>query len=493
MYFSVHIIIKRMTLLSHPFLFVLFFSAQVNAQFQHNVIVADNYKQIFTNEGITVTHLLQNATKETEGAFIYLSGLKYVADYFIYARYDGILDSLRQNNKRIKQLNPKSPFGQFYLGESYFHLGLIQMAQNNKLGALIALKKAYNIHLKNTNLPFNFYGRDKTLGALEIVFSEAKNYSEFSGLLTTNTVSRKNGEQLLNHAISLDPLYQFEAQIFQVLLYQFVIYDAKSASQCITQLLKTNQTSNLVKSIAAIIYTKNNDSKQALLVLEHVNQMNPYFIYLQGINNLQLLNHKKAASYLESFLATNPSYYQTSARYFLAECYYLTNSKKLSQAIEAVRSSKQFDLPADKKALSKIDGLILQNKQLVKVRLLFDGGAYQEALMQINKIDKSSLTSGVIIEYYYRLARIYQELERYANAKSNFLMVVFKSPSQDHTYFAPYSCLQLAKIFFLEKNTLKANQYLNSGLIYKNYQHQNSIKVQLNKMSLLVNEQNVTK
>lgn len=494
MQFLPHINIKRMAL-CHPFLFVtlLFLSTQTYAQFEYNRLVTDAYRQVFINQKMSLNQLDKQVTSETKGTFTYLKGLKHTIDYLVYAKYDGVLDSLKQNNKVIKQLNCDSPFGQFFLGESYFHLGLIQVAQNNKVGALISLKKAYHIHLKNKGLPTDFYGDDKTLGTLEIIFNEAKNYSEFAGLVTGVKVGEQEGEHKLLQAVTHHSVYQFEARLFQVLLHQFVTHEEEKANQEIKKILSNNHSSNVVFSTAAVIYTKNNKSIEALSILKKVDKTNAYFTYLQGVNHLQLLQYEQARAYFDQFLKTNPSYYQTSALYYLAECFYLTDNKLLMETIEAVKEAKHQDLPADQSAKNKVDQLLNLNKQLLKVRLLFDGGEFQKSLSVLLTIDKSSLTKAQFIEYYYRLARNYQELQQFELAKSNFLLVVFKSDKHAVSYFAPYSCLQLGRIYFSEQNVSKAKHYISNGLSYKHYEHQASIKVQLNKVSAQINEEEISK
>ena len=188
-------------------------------------------------------------------------------------------------------------------------------------------------------------------------------------------------------------------------------------------------------------------------------------------------------------MATDPSYYQTSANFCLAQCYYLTGSKELSSSIIEVKDAPHIQLPADRKAKNKVEYLLKRNKSLLKVQLLFDGGSYSEALKLILNQDQSLFSKNELLEYYYRLGRVYQELKRYREAKANFLMLVFKSDNDSHSYFAPNSCLQLGLIYFNERNFLKVKYYVDSGLRYRNYEHQTSIKVQLKKVLQLMDHE----
>ena len=482
----------------HPFLFVyflVFFTLQVNAQFQFDVTVQKHYSQIFTNEALSITELKQEsvASKSSEGSYIYLCGLKYVIDYFVRAKYDGVLDSLRADNKLIKQLNPETPFGRFCLGESFLHLGFIQMAQSNKFGALLALKKSYHVHLHNVKDNPDFLPSQKTLGMLEIIFNEAQNYSEFSSLITGVKASQEKGQKRLETVIRESESFRFEANLFRLLIFQFVTYDFTAATLRTTQLLKEFSKSTLVQSITAVIYTKNNESRKALGVLQAMDNYTPYFVYLQGVNELQLLHHKKSIFYFNDFLKNNPSYYENSARFYMAKSYYLTNDNKLTQLIRQVEDAPSANLAADKVAKRKIGGLLSRNKTLLKGQLLFDGGSYNESLDQLLNVNKVMFNEADMIEYYYRLGRLYQELNEPQKAKANLLLVVFKSNNDHRTYFGPNACLQLAKLFLEDHKLIKAKQYLEAGLKYNHYEYQVSIKVQLRKVLEIVNNEAITK
>ncbi len=470
---------------SHPFLFVLFltFFSQANAQFQADLAVKSQYQQIFSDESVTVSALSQQAyqSEATKGSYLYLSGLKSAMNYFIDANYDGVLDTIQSNIKQIKELKPNTPFGFFCLGEAYLHLGLVQMAQGNKLSALLALKKAYTTHLKNTTKYPTFLYSQKTLGMLEVAFNEAEYYSDFSSLLTGVKATKEKGAQRLNNVIESSNLYSFEARLFQVILYQFVTYDKELATKKMFGLLADYPQSKLVKAISAIVFTKNNESERALIVLNKLNHVNPYFIYLEGVNHLQLLHHQKATASFTRFLKTNPSYYQVSAKYLQAESFYLTGNQRLQGAVKGAMNAPHSDLPADKSAKNKINSLLTKNKKLMKARLLFDGGNNGKALLVLKGIDKTVLGRKETIEYYYRLGRVNQSLGAVANAKSNFLLAVLKEYEETKVYYAPYSCLQLGKIYQAEGDKKKAMAYLEAGLKYNHYQYETAIKVKIKK------------
>lgn len=483
MFLQVNKIFKRMAY-GHPFLLLLILTAQsAVAQFAWTDQVSNDYKMIFSNQSITVEvlSLKQSEYRHSEGCYEYLKSLKYTLDYFVLAEYDGVLDSLKVINKRLNQFEDKGDVAAFCVGESFLHVGLINMAQNNKVSTLLALKKSYSIHYENVKNNPSFLNSKKTLGALDVAFNEAKYYSEFSGLITSVKSSQEEGSRLLDQVVTVSVDFSFEAKVYQIMLYQFVTYEFDRAVSAVKQLKKEYPNSDLVNQIAVILYSKNNASQQALKLLEGQKYQNPYFVYLKGVNYLQLLDHKKAYKYLKRFLETNPSYYKTSSLYFLAECEYLSGNS-IEKAVLDVKNSEHEDLPADKKAKHIVEELPQRNKELLKGRLLFDGGDFERSLDVLNQLDKEVLSQTELIELYYRKGRCYQGLGKLDEAKSSFLLVLLKSNSNTRSYFAPYSCLQLGKLYLKENNFTKTEEYLSKGLKFKNYQHQSSIKVKLKKV-----------
>ena len=61
-------------------------------------------------------------------------------------------------------------------------------------------------------------------------------------------------------------------------------------------------------------------------------------------------------------------------------------------------------------------------------------------------------------------------------------MSVFKAGGASDSYFAPNACLQLAKLYLEERSDSKAIHYIETGLRYRHYEYQVSIRVQLKKL-----------
>ncbi len=118
---------------------------------------------------------------------------------------------------------------------------------------------------------------------------------------------------------------------------------------------------------------------------------------------------------------------------------------------------------------------IYPNKNLLKARLYSDAGLFKKSLLVCQTISVSELKSTYQkIEFEYRQARNYHELEMDAKARYHYkLCLDFQnSPS---TYLLPNSCLQIAYICEKNSDFIQAKTYYNKVLNYKNYEYKQSI------------------
>ena len=122
------------------------------------------------------------------------------------------------------------------------------------------------------------------------------------------------------------------------------------------------------------------------------------------------------------------------------------------------------DIDLDKQAgdEAKNDGFV-PNIDLLKVKLLFDGGYYLQADSILIEIAFTDLTSDQKLEFYYRKARIADESGSVENAKTAYLQTI-ENGKNSQLYFAGNAALKLAGIYESEENLAKAEYFYRSCL-----------------------------
>lgn len=128
--------------------------------------------------------------------------------------------------------------------------------------------------------------------------------------------------------------------------------------------------------------------------------------------------------------------------------------------ISKITGSGQAFVDEDKQAEAEATSGRIPNRSLLKARLLFDGGYYEEA---INVLDAEDILSGTAlkadsVEYLYRKARIYHEWGKPDQAKAYYVQTI-EAGSQLPDFYAGNSALQLGLIYENEDDYIQAGYY----------------------------------
>jgi predicted negative regulator of RcsB-dependent stress response len=143
--------------------------------------------------------------------------------------------------------------------------------------------------------------------------------------------------------------------------------------------------------------------------------------------------------------------------------------------IELVRVKGYDYHDRDKQALKEA-GYPAPDKDLLKARLLFDGGYYDAALKEL--ADKKSDDFKLLrdkIEYTYRLGRIYDAKDR-DDVAVKFYQYAINMGSKQQYYFASNAALRIGVIYEKKKDAAKARQYFNTAISMKDHDYENSIE-----------------
>jgi tetratricopeptide (TPR) repeat protein len=116
------------------------------------------------------------------------------------------------------------------------------------------------------------------------------------------------------------------------------------------------------------------------------------------------------------------------------------------------------------------------NQNLVKARLLYDGGYYEQSLTKLKQIEFNNLPSAYQkTEYYYRFARVYHDLGDFSHAIKMYQECLTLG-SNMNTYFTPNTCLQLGLIYSKLGYPDLAKKYFIQVSNYSGYDYEDSIK-----------------
>ena len=234
-----------------------------------------------------------------------------------------------------------------------------------------------------------------------------------------------------------------------------------------------HQTDTLTLNLAYILALKQTGrTDKALEVMRNKNVYYPavdipQLDYLQGSLLFCKLENDKAYFYLSRFLENYQSDHFVKHTYKKIAWYHYFNEDMIEyrQAIDMIHEKGKDLIEHDRLAVLEMPEPVELNPVLIKARLLYDGGYYNQALdtliQRIGQVE--DLQKRFRVEYYYRLARIYQRLDKINASKFNYEKVLGFSETFKQ-YFIPFSAYQLGLIAESRDDLQKAYDYFDQCL-----------------------------
>lgn len=146
------------------------------------------------------------------------------------------------------------------------------------------------------------------------------------------------------------------------------------------------------------------------------------------------------------------------------------------RTLDRILTTGQAETDSDKQAQREAQSDIPPNVVLLKARLLFDGGYYNQSLDELTKDAKvvTGFSTTEKVEFEYRLGRIYDELAMSGDAVRHYAVALEQGEGLPE-YFAANSALKLAMLYEREGNVVKANTFYKRAMDMKFTEYRNSI------------------
>ncbi len=468
-------------------LFLLLTSVLSNAEpaQEFSPLIKQAYGQVWKYDLTgTENSLRQEKTKNL--AHIYVSDTKWFIQ--VFATEDAAVYSAykqgRENTLKQIEAGPKNlPFYFFTKGEFYLHSAILKLKFGEYSSAAWEINKAYKILKEgNSRHPENLLLKRDMLFLQAFVGTVPENYAWMLQILGFNgelkPAMAKYAE--ITKAISNHPDYKIflpETQLIQAFLTHHLLNNPAAAWEIMeeaTQDFASNPINAFARANLAI-HQKNTDA--ALLALENYKPeipLIPHLDYYLGLAKLQR-GDADAGAYLARYLKHyKGSNYVKDAYLKLGWAFLLSgDSKNYFNSLQLVKIYGKTILEEDKNALRETEKGVMPNVELLRSRLLYDGGYYKRALQQLESTKTASLTNVQQAEYYYRLARIQESLQLYKDALANYGTVIEKFSSLQE-YFAPAACYYSGMIWEKQNDVEKAKYFYRKCQGYKNYIYKNS-------------------
>jgi hypothetical protein len=398
------------------------------------------------------------------------------------ARYPQFLERIN-----LLETGPKS---------SPFYLYCLSMVRAHKAASAIKFgkmwdagwdfRRAYQLIKDNKKQFPTFSPNDLVYGSLQaVVGTIPKGYkwiASLFGMKGSLTDGMKTVRGFIN---SNDPWAKifFNEAAFMYPYLMFYIENKKDEALAFVQQRKLDIINNHLHAyMAANLGINNKQSEYSKNVILNRNRSDEYlkttvWDFELGFTKLYHLETTEAERYLESFLNNfKGKFYVKDAYQKLSWCYYLQgNQAKADEARNNILKRGSTDSDADKQALKDAKSGKWPNVLLLKARLLSDGGYNNDAAALLQGKTEDDFTKEEDkLEFAYRVARIYDDLDRSDDAIRNYLITIRLGENRKE-YFAARAALQIGQIYEKRGQKALAIAYYQKCIEMEDHEYKNSL------------------
>lgn len=390
--------------------------------------------------------------------------------------------------EKLEQLPNTDPFKRFALAEINFQLALIKGKREEFYSAALNVNSAYKLLKSNSEDHPGFILNNKTLGLMNAYLSTVPDsYNWAIKLLGMKGDLNKGLSMLKTLAYTKDSSAGYKCLAKEAhYLYAFTLYHiSKDDDAGWAEMLKctkdytSNGLSNFFRSLMASRLHDNDEVVKTLSAYPKGSEYKyiPFNDYMLGLAKLNQLDRSaitylnkyytnfKGKNYIKACLQKMSWYYSIYGDEAKAEYY----KKLIPDAGQAAIEEDQLAMLFVKKPKPNI--------LLLKSRLLFDGGYYDQALEVIkDKKSKDFSTNDEKAEYAYRKGRIFHKKGNEYVA-SLFYVACAKFAVNSPEYYGAYSCLYLGDYYKEKGDKEKAKDYYKQAMEFKdNKEYKSSIE-----------------
>lgn len=388
----------------------------------------------------------------------------------------------------IKTLNDTSRFKKYLIGNINLQWATVRARFGEYAISAFEINRAYRLLEANNKSFPNFTPNLITLGILHIMIGIVPDtYNWILNLISMyGSVSQGQNElKLAYENCKTDTTYSFlkdETLFYMGMIGLSMTPSPEFADYLISELEHASTNSLLLKYLTINTMMRSGKNGDALRLYSTIDSSENYYPfyyldYLHGECYLRTLNTNMARKEYDIFLSNFTGQNFIKAAWQKTAWAALIDQDTIGYyaAMQNVLIYGITSIDADKSAEREAKNEIIPNVELLKCRLLTDGGYYSKAQnILINLVD-AKLPLVDKVEKNYRLSRIFQEIKNYPKAKKHYAITIELGSSLS-AYYAANAALKLGNIYEIENDTIRAIHYYNVCLDMDFDEYRNSIR-----------------
>lgn len=406
--------------------------------------------------------------------FIYLENYMDFLSLFLSeekAMFDELEPYKSKRIDQIKKLSKTDPYRNYFLGNIQLQWAVARLKFSEYFTAATEINKSYRLLEENQQQFPDFVPNKISLGVLHIMIGMIpEKYHWMLNLINMHGSVEQGREELnfvLLHASTNDTLaYLKDETLFYLGFVDLNIKPNEAQLDFLVSELESSRNENMLFTylLANILMRTGKNDAALELLTEDVNHAEyyPFFYldYLTGECYLRKLDTDQAIesyqSFLENFKGIN---YIKDANRKIAWCYLINNEDDMYfEQLKKVSETGYEEVDVDKEAEKEAESNLPPRADLLKARLLFDGGYYQKTDSLLAAVAITDLNAEEQTERIYRLGRSADQQNKKKEAIGFYLQTI-ESGKDMESYFAGNSALKLAELYEREGQVQKALFY----------------------------------
>jgi hypothetical protein len=470
----------------------------------YDYLIANNYFEI--NSGIERAYKTIHQLRLNEGQRI-LDSLKrseprnmmvyFIEDYidfyriFINEDFSEFKELEKNKSKRLSKIrsgDKNSPYYRFCQAEIELHWALARLKFEDYINAAVEIRNSYRLLTWNSVLHPDFIMNKKSLSAINAITGTFPNdlrkrlFSMYSGISGSVVQGARQAAEVLYFVKKNESLFRDEVYTIASFIALHLENDHNKAWNIISAARLDARKSPLACFVIANVAYNTGRNNEAIRILQNRVQSPGqlpfhYLDYMMGKALLYRLDKnadKDLLKFVRNFKGIN---YIKDAYLKLAwyEQLLKNNESGYRHYMNMVKSKGHTIVDEDKSAMKDAMSTDVPDIVLLRSRVLFDGAYYAEALEHLqNNSAKFTPASHDYLEYIYRKARIYQQLNKYSEALQFFQQAI-RSGRRSDSYYACNSALQSGVIYEKMNDKYNAKKYYDICLAINPEEYRHSL------------------
>jgi len=381
---------------------------------------------------------------------------------------------------KISAGDQDSPYYLFAQADVRMQWALVKFRFGEWLAGFSDVNKACRLLHRNQELFPDFLPNKKDLGVIHALAGYVPdNYKwvvqTFTCLDGTLAEGKRELREVLQHARTHDFIFGAETAVMYATILLYIDGDGESAWQALRQANLQPTINPLHCFVMANVAMRSGRNDRAITLLGNFPKGKtfleiPQIDFLLGLAKLRRLD-KDTAPLFSRFLQRQSGKENIKAAYqkLAWDALIRGDANGYRHYLAKVRTRGYAETGGDQDAQREAETEILANADLVRARLLFDGGYFQRAYdLLAAKSSRDFDTETHQLEYFYRLGRVLHGLERYEAALDFYEKAVNRGRERPE-YFACNAALQMGVIYETRQQTQQAEAaYRNCLTIHPN-------------------------